>query len=232
MFKNITHVFFDLDHTLWDFETNSREALSEIFEKFDLGNRGVRGPIDFIRVYEKINHRMWDEYRKGERSKARLRKDRFPTALSLFEIKDNDLAIEINEYYLEHSPRKPNLFDHAHNTLDYLSEKYKLYIITNGFQEIQTIKMHNSGLDHYFEETITSEMVGVRKPDPKIFAYALNRGNARPDQSVMIGDDADVDVVGAQKCGMKGIFFNPNEIGHEKEVDKEISSLSELKSIL
>ena len=140
MFKNITHVYFDLDHTLWDFETNSREALTEIFEKFELGKRGVRGVADFIRVYEKVNHRMWDEYRRGVRSKSKLRKERFPTALGLFEIKDEKTAIEANEYYLEHSPRKTNLFDHAHETLEYLKEKYKLYIITNGFQEIQTIK--------------------------------------------------------------------------------------------
>ena len=232
MFKNITHVYFDLDHTLWDFESNSREALSEIFEKFELGKRGVRGVADFIRVYEKVNHRMWDEYRRGVRSKSQLRKERFPTALGLFEIKDEKTAIEANEYYLEHSPRKTNLFDHAHETLEYLKTKYKLYIITNGFQEIQTIKMQNSKLDLYFEDVITSEMVEVRKPDPKIFAHALQLGNAKAENSVMIGDDADVDVIGAQDCGMKGIFFNPLKVAHEKKVDYEIASLRELKSIL
>ena len=232
MFKNITHVYFDLDHTLWDFESKSREALSEIFEKFELGKKGVRGVDDFIRVYEKVNHRMWDEYRRGVRSKAQLRKERFPTALGLFEIKEEQIAKDANAYYLEHSPRKTNLFDHAHETLEYLKTKYKLYIITNGFQEIQTIKMQNSKLDLYFEDVITSEMVEVRKPDPKIFAHALQLGNAKAENSVMIGDDADVDVIGAQDCGMKGIFFNPLKVAHEKKVDYEIASLRELKSIL
>jgi len=232
MFKNITHVYFDLDHTLWDFETNSREALSEIFHEFNLGDKGVRSAQDFINVYEKVNHRMWDAYRKGTLSKARLRKDRFPTALSLFEIKDDKIAIDANEYYLEHSPRKTNLFDHAHDTLDYLKAKYKLFIITNGFQEIQTIKMQESKLDHYFEDVITSEMVGVRKPDPKIFAHALECGNGKAENSVMIGDDADVDVIGAQDCGMKGVFFNPHKLSHEKPVNHEIESLHELKAIL
>lgn len=232
MFNSITHVYFDLDHTLWDFETNSREALTEIFYEFELGKKGVRSAKDFINVYEKVNHRMWDEYRKGTLSKARLRKDRFPTALSLFEIKDDKIASNANDYYLEHSPRKTNLFDHAHDTLDYLKSKYKLFIITNGFQEIQTIKMKESKLDNYFEEVITSEMVGVRKPDPKIFLHALERGKVKAENSVMIGDDVDVDVIGSQQCGMKGVYFNPMNIAHKKPVNHEIESLHELKSIL
>ncbi|MGB0403273.1 MAG: YjjG family noncanonical pyrimidine nucleotidase [Salibacteraceae bacterium] len=232
MFKNITHVFFDLDHTLWDFETNSREALDEIFQIFELGQKRVRSAIDFIHVYERINENMWAGYRDGSISKNTLRKDRFPRALAAFNINDDKLAQEINDYYLSHSPLKSNLFDHAHTTLDYLKSKYKMYIITNGFEEVQNVKMKGSDLDRYFEKVITSEMVGVRKPDPKIFDFALSEANAKSEFSVMIGDDLIADVLGGQKAGMKGVFFNPTEKKHMEQIDKEIACLSELKTFL
>lgn len=232
MFKNISTVFFDLDHTLWDFETNSREALDEIFQIFKLGDKRVRSAIDFIHVYERINENMWAGYRDGTISKNTLRKDRFPRALAAFNIQDDKLASEINDYYLENSPRKTNLFEHAHTTLDYLKDKYALYIITNGFEEVQNVKMKGADLDKYFEKVITSEMVGVRKPDPKIFEFALSTANVNPEASVMIGDDLRADVIGGQRAGMKGVFFNPTEKSHEEQIDKEIVCLSELKTIL
>lgn len=232
MFNNITHVFFDLDHTLWDFETNSREALSEIFDLFELKNRRVRSALDFIHVYERVNEKMWAQYREGTLSKAKLRSGRFPKALSSFNIYDDQLAEKINDYYLEHSPLKTNLFDHTHRVLEYLNSKYSLNIITNGFEEVQQVKMKNSDLNQYFDKVITSEMVGVRKPDPKIFEHALSEANAKAEASVMVGDDLVADVQGAMQMGLKGVFFNPKETKHGATVHKEVFCLSEIKDFL
>ena len=226
------HIFFDLDHTLWDFNRNSRETLEELFEIYSLKNYGIKAFEDFVSTYRVVNDRMWDMYRKNEISKEQLRNTRFYETLLAFEVDHPELASEIDREYIERSPHKTHLFPHAIDVLGYLSEKYHLHIITNGFSEVQDIKLTKSGLKPYFKHKITSEMVGVNKPDPKIFTYALNAAGAKRKDSIMIGDNLMVDVVGARRVGMDQVFFNPDGLPHGEDVTFEIRDLSELKSIL
>ena len=234
MQNKIKHVFFDLDHTLWDFETNSRETLDEIHHRFELGERGM-DLMKFIHAYEKVNSGMWALYRENAITKEELRDKRFQETLLEMGVVSKSLAHEISEYYLFNSPRKSNLFDHAHFVLDYLKSRYTLHIITNGFEEAQKIKLDRSNLNSYFTEVITSEQVGFRKPNRFIFDHALNTTGANASESVMIGDDLEADVLGAMNCGFEGVFFNPKEvpIGKDPKYEyKEINCLSELRQIL
>lgn len=228
--KSVKHIFFDLDHTIWDFNRNSTEALSEIFVDKKLALRGVPSFDEFIISYRQINEHYWDLYRIGELSKETLRYIRFYETLKLFKVNDEKLSIEMGEAYVALSPYKTHLFSHAIDVLNYLKEKdFKLHIITNGFSEIQEIKMRESKIDSYFDVIVTSESAGVKKPDPKIFQFALEESKALANESVMIGDEPFIDVKGALDVGMKGLVFNP---GQTKIHDfNEITCLSDLKKI-
>lgn len=225
-------IFFDLDHTLWDFETNSTQTLLEIVEKFHLLEGGLASANQFISRYQQINDQMWDDYRKGMVDRTTLRNTRFHKALLEFNIDNYELSLEMGEYYLRESPLKKNLFPHAIETLRYLKEKYELNIITNGFNEVQFIKLEHSGLAPYFTHVITSEAANSKKPEPSIFEYATQLANSQSHESVMIGDSLEQDIIGARNYGMTQIFFNPAKIKHDEKVTYEISSLDELKEIL
>lgn len=235
MRQDVKHVFFDLDHTLWDFETNSRETLDEIYFRFELKSKGISEVLDFIHVYETVNAGLWAQYRENEITKEELRKSRFNLTFLELGIVSKKLAHEISEYYIFNSPRKLNLFDHTYFILDYLKEKYQLHIITNGFEEVQEIKLSRSKLKNYFTQIVTSEQIGFRKPSKFIFEHALKIAGAAPEESVMIGDDLESDVIGAMNCGFKGVFFNPKEVEftkHPTHQFSEINCLSELQKIL
>ncbi|UTW62565.1 YjjG family noncanonical pyrimidine nucleotidase [bacterium SCSIO 12741] len=227
----IRHLFFDLDRTLWDFRSNSRETLDEIYQVFNLKEAGVSDPMTFIHTYEEVNEYMWHLYRINQLSKEELRYGRFGQALGKLGVRNETLAGEIGDYYIEHSPKKTNLLDHAFPVLDYLKPKYELHIITNGFEEVQKVKLENSGLSHYFGEVITSEMAGCKKPDQRIFEFALKSSGAEASQSVMIGDDLTADIVGARGAGISQVYFNPLEEQHNEQPDWEIGCLSELLEI-
>ena len=226
------HIFFDLDHTLWDFNRNSRETLEELFEIYSLKNYGIEVFEDFVSTYRVVNDRMWDMYRNGAISKEKLRATRFYETLLEFEIDHPELAAEIDHEYIERSPHKTHLFPHALDVLGYLSEKYHLHIITNGFTEVQNIKLTKSGLKPFFKHKITSEVAGVNKPDPKIFTYAMHQAGAKRKESIMIGDNLQVDIVGARRVGIDQVFFNPDQVPHGEAVTFEIQSLNELRGIL
>ncbi len=230
--KPYKHIFFDLDHTLWDFNRNSRETLEELFEIYSLKNYGIEVFEDFVETYREVNDEKWDMYRKGLLTKAELRATRFYDTLLRFEVDHPELAAEIDHEYISRSPHKTNLFPHALEVLGYLSEKYQLHIITNGFTEVQDIKLTNSGLKPYFTHKITSEIAGVNKPDPKIFAYALHAAGAKRQESIMVGDNLQVDIVGARRVGLDQVYFNPDKKPHGEEVTFEISLLSELRTLL
>ncbi len=229
---SLTTIFFDLDHTLWDFETNSTETLKEIIEDFKLEEKGLISSINFIRRYQQINDQLWDEYRKGLIDRETLRNTRFHRALLEFNINDQAMANDIGEYYLRASPLKRNLFPHAIETLSYLKKKYELHIITNGFNEVQFIKLDKSGLLPFFKHVITSEAANSKKPEHKIFEYALNLSSSSVEQSLMIGDSMEQDILGAKNFGMQQVFFNPGKIKHDEKISYEIHSLDELKNIL
>ncbi|MDQ3191079.1 MAG: YjjG family noncanonical pyrimidine nucleotidase [Bacteroidota bacterium] len=225
------HIFFDLDLTLWDFDKNSTEALYELYNELDLKNKGVSDFDTFISGYKIHNELMWEGYRKGTVTKEELRTDRFHKALLDFGINNRNLAIEIGDGYLNKSPFKTHLFAHAVETLEYLSENYKLHIITNGFKEVQFLKLENCGIRRFFQQVITSECAGFRKPDKRIFHYSLYRAKAKTKQSIMIGDHLDIDILGAKNACIDQIYFNPKQNPHKEIITYEIDCLKRLKDI-
>lgn len=226
------HIFFDLDRTLWDFDTNSRHALSEIFEECKLEERGIVGSGDFILEYQKINTQLWDLYRQQKISKELLRWRRFDMTLKSFGISDEPLAQMLGDRYIAVSPLKTGLLPGTIDVLNHLASRYRLHIITNGFEEVQHLKLSNSGLSSYFDVVVTSDGVGCKKPGRKIFEHACEGCGALASESIMIGDDLDTDIQGAQNAGMDHVYFNPLGIAHSVAVTHEIKQLIELKGIL
>jgi len=229
--KQYKNIYFDLDRTLWDFESNSKDTFIDIFDKYNLVD--IFGDFDiFLNTYKKHNDRLWKLYRVGQIKKALLRYKRFSLTLEEFGIKNDDLAQKIAKDYISISPTKKKLFPGAHETLRYLNTKYNLYIITNGFNEVQFIKMKNSDLDQYFDKVFTSENAGAQKPNKKIFEFALNSVNAKKNESIMIGDDLEGDIRGARNYGLDQVFFNSVRYEHNEDITYEVNSLKELLKIL
>ena len=225
---NIKHIFFDLDHTLWDFETNSKRTFSHIFERNDLRVNFN----DFIEVYQPINHRYWKLFREDKVSKADLRYGRLREAFDgiKFDVSDEMIHL-LSEEYITYLADHNELFDNAFNVLDYLKPQYNMHIITNGFEEVQHRKLNNSKLLPFFDQVITSEKVGVKKPNPVIFEYALDLTGAGAHESVMIGDNFEADILGAINVGMQAIFCKFNGEIATKEVPT-VDNLLELKNFL
>jgi putative hydrolase of the HAD superfamily len=224
------HIFFDLDHTLWDFERNSRETLKQIFENFHL-DAACESAADFIEAYERINEQLWAQYRAGRLDKPTLRNSRFKFVLESIAPDLLNLATDMNEYYLHESPRKPHLMPGAAEILDALAEQYPLHIITNGFEEVQQVKMKVSGLEPYFNTRTISEKIGVLKPHPKVFLSALELANAKSMESIYVGDHLESDVLGSKNVGMDQVYFNPSKVEHGEQPTYEISKLLELKEV-
>ena len=231
MLKKYEHIFFDLDRTLWHFDENSKKVLNDIFSIFNL-NRYISSSERFITKYQEVNEQLWADYRDDKVNKEQLRWKRFADTLSYFSINDIELSKKIGEYYIDHSPKQTLLFPHTIPVLDYLCEKYQLHIITNGFQEVQYVKLSQSGILKYFKEIILSEKVGVKKPHPFIFKKAFELSGANADNAIMIGDDLYADIYGAQRMKMDHIYFNYYKLEHNKTVYREINCLSELYTIL
>lgn len=226
------HIFFDLDSTLWDLDKNSHETITDLASVHKLSERGVDSINDFIAVYKVINEELWDKYRKGMVDRETLRYERFRRALSNYGIHDPALTISFGNDFSANAPLKTHLFENTIEVLEYLSGKYQLHIITNGFEETQHIKMKSCGITKYFSEIITSEKAGCLKPDPRMFEYSLNLTKANSGNSIMIGDSLEVDIVGAREMGMRQIYFNPEAKAHSELVTHEIRELKELMSLL
>jgi len=230
--KKYKHIFFDLDRTLWDFDSSAAMAFSEIFEKYNLIEKGIESVKKFQNTYNIHNEQLWDLYRNGKIEKEILRNLRFQLTLSEFGIVDEELSEMIGDDYLAISPLKVSLFPNAFETLQYLQNKYTLHLITNGFSEVQYIKLKASGLEKYFIEVITSEDAGVKKPDVRIFEYSLQKSGAKADESLMIGDDPDVDILGAKNAGMDQVLFDPLKVFEKNGSTFYINNLEELRQIL
>ena len=225
------HLFFDIDRTLWDYKTNVRSIMQDIYIKFKLQEYAIDFD-NFLSVFDHYNILLWTKFRKGQIKKAILRDRRFYLTLKKFGINNYDLAIKCSSEYIAISPNKTNLFPDVIETLEYLKTKYHLHIITNGFNEVQFKKLKNSGLKHFFEKVVTSDNAGSQKPNMKIFEYALTSVNARKNESLMIGDDWDLDIIGAKSYGFDQVYFNPDNKEHTGKSTFEISSIYELKTIL
>lgn len=230
--RTYSNIFFDLDKTLWDFTSNATETFDDLYEHFLLSDHLINSSKDFFTVYEGHNTLLWNMYREGLVSKEFLSVERFRRTLNDFEVKDPDIAESMSKEYLRRSPLKTKLMPYALETLEYLTGKYKLHIITNGFSEVQFVKIKNSGIDKYFNCVITSEEVGCKKPNPLIFDYSLKKAGALPNSSLMIGDDLEVDIIGASDCGIDQVFYNPERTQTEFQPTFQIQSLNELCVIL
>lgn len=232
MKKNYTCVFFDLDHTLWDYETNSRETLHDLYHARDLAGKGVWSFDRFFEAFRTVNNELWDLYDAGHIDSHVIRNERFVRILAAFSIKDAWLSEEISRAYLSTCPTRGNLMPHAIDVLNYLKEKYVLTIITNGFEEIQALKVSSSKLTPYFNHIVTSQKAGARKPARSIFDYALQLNAAGCHQAIMIGDNPVTDIGGARAASIDAVFFNPENRVHDHGANYEIASLAELRQIL
>ncbi len=232
MMKKYRNILFDIDKTLWDFDFNSEETLYELYIQFDLNQKGINDFKFFFETYEKINQKLWEHYRLDEISKTDLMYMRFYEALLVFGIDDLSMAKEFSKQYLLVLPTKTRIFPHTIETLNYLRSKYKLHIVTNGFDEVQFSKLHNAGIEKYFIHVITSEKAGCKKPDCKFFEFTLQEINASAEECLMIGDDIEVDLVGSRNAGIDQVFFNSANVQHDENFTYEISCMKELTEIL
>lgn len=204
-FNNIRHIFFDLDHTLWDFDRNSGLAFNSVFKKHQIL---VELEV-FLKVYTPINENYWKLYREDKVSKEDLRYGRLKDSFDGLKINVSDAKIEqLSIDYIDHLPHHNHLLEGTLEILDYLHPLYDLHIITNGFKEVQRRKMEGSGILKYFKTITTSEDVGVKKPHRRIFETALERASANVAQSIMIGDNLEADILGAKGFGMQAILYN------------------------
>ena len=227
-------VFFDLDRTLWDFDRNSREALRLIFDEHartEVPNHV--GVEEFIRVYEKENERCWAEYQAGRMTQAELRPTRFRRTLEVLGLEANaireDLSHALGQAYVERSPFLPHLIPGAMEVVTALAEKgHRMFILTNGFDEVQHIKMEHSGLKPHFEAVFTSDALGHKKPAPEAFYASLKAAGSRPEDAVMIGDDLAADVIGARAVGMRSVHFNPRAVAHREQVWRTVTDLAQI----
>ncbi|MFD2874558.1 YjjG family noncanonical pyrimidine nucleotidase [Mucilaginibacter ximonensis] len=226
------HIFFDLDHTIWDFDKNAEEALHELFVTHRLNDIGLKSADVFIETYTENNHRLWREYHLGNITKQALREARFKQTFLDLGVEPDVIPQGFEDAYVQLCPTKTNLFPNAHETLVYLQGKYQLHLISNGFKESQDIKISGSGLGKYFTHIVISELVGVNKPDAAIFEHAINLAGTTREQSVMIGDSLEADVLGALNYGMDAIYFNPFNAPKPDEVKVQISDLKELTLLL
>ena len=226
------HVFFDLDRTLWDFDAAAEVAFERIYDKYNLKSLGIPSAHEFHEVYHPLNEQLWVLYRADKITKDELNRTRFLKPLEHYGIHDVELADHLSEDYVYWSPRIVRLVPGTMELLNYLKPKYHLHLITNGFQEVQHTKLSGSGLEPYFETLTVSEEVGVKKPNPEIFYYALRKANATAEESIVIGDEMAVDIDGARAAGIDQIFFNPRGKEEEGVRTFEVRSLIEIMEIL
>ena len=226
--NKVEHVFFDLDHTLWDFDKNSALTFEFIFKKHDV-NASL---TDFLSFYEPINLKYWKLYRDEKVTKEDLRYNRLKETFDALQFTVEDQIIhQLSEDYITFLSSFNHVYDGTYQILDYLKTKYKLHIITNGFKEAQTNKLKSSKLDHYFETVTSAESAGVKKPNPQIFNHALNSAKAETKNSIMIGDNYEADILGALNIGLDAICFNYHNVQEQPDI-KFVNHLLDIKKYL
>lgn len=222
----LTDVFFDLDHTLWDFEKNSMLTFEKIFAQLDL-------PVElsqFLATYNPVNHAYWKLYRENQITQQELRHNRLADTFSKINMKaSTQMVDEISEQYINHLSTFPHLFEGVISLLENLQKRFRLHIITNGFDQIQHYKIKNSGLEPFFEKVVTSDTVGFKKPHPQIFKEALRQTQAKAEKSLMIGDSLEADILGALAQGMHAIHFNSHNEPHH-DICPIVYSLDEVNA--
>lgn len=231
MEDNKKHIIFDLDDTLWDFQRNSQSTLLQMLDEFGLNKLGVQ-PEEFIAAFRRINGALWDQFDKGEITRSVIRKERFPRIFKEFDLKLNGVAVQMQNRFMSTCSAKPDLVSGVKEVLEQFHSKYKFHILSNGFDEVQFIKIKASGLEPYFDKIITSGRAGFRKPEPEIFDFALNEIGAKKNECVMIGDNPVSDIEGAYYYGMDQIYYNVHNKECHVEPNHTINGMNELLEIL
>lgn len=230
--KQYKCVLFDLDHTLWDYETNSEVTLKLLFSQFRLQEKGATSFNHFFQTFRRINLGLWDLYDRGLIGQDVIRKERFHKVFVETGVEDQVLSLQFSAAYLAELPKKENLLPHAKETLDYLHGKYPMVIVTNGFDEIQATKLMSGGIHGHFKTIVTSQRAGSKKPGKEIFEFALLEVGHTHTDSIMIGDNLQTDMAGARAAGIDTIYFNPGGKPHSEPVTFEIGSLMQLRELL
>lgn len=226
-------LFFDLDHTLWDFELNSKETMQELYENHKIASLGITDFDAFFNIYTVHNHRLWDRYAKGFIKQEELRWKRIYLSLLDFKIANEQLSKAMSVEFLKILPTKKKLFPYTIEILNYLKEKnYSLHLITNGFESVQFQKIKNAQIAHFFTEVITSEVSNSLKPNKEIFEYALKSSKATLTESIMIGDNETADIQGGINIGMDTVFVNHLNVAPTLPATYTITHLKELEVIL
>jgi len=226
-------LFFDLDHTLWDFELNSKETMQELYSTHHIAALGITDFDAFFNIYTAHNHRLWDRYSKGYIKQEELRWKRIYLSLLDFKIANEQLSKEMSLEFLQILPTKKKLFPHTIEILNYLKEKdYKMHLITNGFESVQMQKIKNANIAHYFTEVVTSETSNSLKPNKEIFEFALKTTNATLSESIMIGDNETADIQGGINIGMDTVFVNHLNVAPTIPATYTITHLKELEALL
>ena len=226
-------LFFDLDHTLWDFELNSKETMQELYINHHIAALGITDFDAFFNIYTAHNHRLWDRYSKGFIKQEELRWKRIYLSLLDFKIANEQLSKEMSLDFLQILPTKKKLFPHTIEILNYLKEKdYKMHLITNGFESVQMQKIKNANIAHYFTEVVTSETSNSLKPNKEIFEFALKTTNATLSESIMIGDNETADIQGGINIGMDTVFVNHLNVAPTIPATYTITHLKELEALL
>ncbi len=226
------HLFFDLDHTLWDFDRNSAECLTELFDTFRLADVGIASSEEFSRHFIAINRQLWADYDKNLIEHTYIRQHRFPLVFRALGVDESAIQADLNSEYLRLLPRKPHLLESAREVLEHLRGRYIMHIITNGFAEIQAIKMDSAEIAHYFTNVITSENAQAKKPDPLVFEYAMEISGTSASESLMIGDNYEADILGAKRVGIDTVFYNTQGLVVEDKPTYDIRHWNELMAIL
>jgi putative hydrolase of the HAD superfamily len=232
--KHYSHVVFDLDRTLWDFDRVSYEVLGELFSELIQPHTSYSFEY-FHERYKVINTGLWEQYRRNEIPKELLRVKRFALALGELGLDRPWIANEMADEYVKRTAEHAYLFPGTHELLDYLKAKnYVIAVMTNGFKEVQYPKIERSGIESYFSYIFISEEIGYNKPDIRIFEFALKKMNAEPEDVIFVGDDYEVDIEGADAASIDQVFFNPHTdpSNGDKPATYRISELKELMKIL
>lgn len=227
-----TTIFFDLDDTLWDTIGNARLCLNELYNDYNI-DRFYPTFSDFYKVYFDNTTKLWDKYSKGLIDKSTLIRERFRMPFIKFDTMSNDTADEMNNDFFRRIVTKTGLIDGAVDLLEYLKPNYKMHIISNGFSELQDRKINGSGLGGYFDKVILSDMIGINKPDRRIFEHLIEQAGVDAEEVIMIGDNLKTDIGGAMNAGIEQIWFNPdNENSGDIKPTYIVKRLEEIKSIL
>jgi len=229
---NYKYLFFDLDHTLWDYDKSARETLRDLFEAYQLEQKVAFGIGELQEKFFEVNYQLWADYNIGKIDSEYLRTQRF---VRIFEELGEDKSLipaNFTTEYVNGCPQKPYVIDGAFDLLEHLRDRFSLHIITNGFEDVQHVKLEKSGLRKYFDEVVTSERAGGKKPGKEIFEFALKVSKASHQHSLMIGDNIHTDIMGAKGAGIGQVYYNPLKEVHQEVLTYEISHLSELKSVL